>query len=382
MTDPPNQGAHVPRRARPLLALAAAITTAATLAACGSDTTASSSSGAKTTTVGFLYVGPKNDFGYNQAAGAGAAAVAKLPGVKILEAENVPETSEAARVMEKMIRDGATIIFPTSYGHLEPALTVARRHPEVTFEHQGGLKTAPNLGTYFGAIYEAQYLSGIAAGRVTKTGKLGYVVAFPIPQTLLNVNAFELGAKSVNPKATTTVVFTSSWCDPGKQAEATNSLVAQKVDVVSQHQDCTKTIVETTERKGAYSVGYHADASSLAPNGWLTGAIWNWGPMYSDIVKTIVAGTWKGSKYDGQYRVGFEDPTIQLAPFGKAVPAAVRKEIEAKEQAMRDGTFKPFTGPISDQSGKVRIAGASPDRTTLESTNYLVQGVVGKIPSS
>jgi len=374
----------VPRSARPLIALAALLSIAVAVAACGSssESSSSSSSGSGTTTVGFLYVGPKNDFGYNQAAADGAAAVAKVPGVKILEAENVPETSEASRVMEKMIRDGATIIFPTSYGHLEPALTVAKRHPDVIFEHQGGLKNAKNLGTYFGAIYEAQYLSGMAAGHATKTNKLGYVVAFPIPQTLLNINAFELGAKSVNPKATTTVVFTSNWCDPGKQAEATNSLVAQKVDVISQHQDCTKTIVETSERKGIYSVGYHADASSLAPKGWLTAAIWNWGPMYTDIVKTIVAGTWAGSKYDGLYRVGFEDPTIQLAPFGAAVTPAVQKEIKAKEQAMRDGTFKPFTGPISDQSGKLRIPAASPDRTTLEGTDYLVEGVVGKIPSS
>lgn len=375
----------MPRRARPLIAVAAILMFSATVTACGSDSDSSSSSssgGGKTTTVGFLYVGPKNDFGYNQAAGEGAAAVAKMPGVKILEAENVPETSEAARVMEKMIRDGASIIFPTSYGHLEPALTVAKRHPDVTFMHQGGLKNAPNLGSYFGAIYEAQYLTGIAAGKATKSDKLGYVVAFPIPQTLLNINAFELGAKSVNPKATTTVVFTSAWCDPGKQAEATNSLVAQKIDVISQHQDCTKTIVETTERKGAYSVGYHADASSLAPKGWLTGSIWNWGPMYTDIVQTIIDGTWKGSKYDGQYRVGFEDETIQLAPFGKAVPADVQAEIKAKEKEMRAGTFKPFTGPIKDQAGKVRIPGASPDRTELEGIDYLVEGVVGKIPSS
>ncbi len=373
------------RRARPLIAVVAVLISSATVTACGSDSDSSSSSssgGGKTTTVGFLYVGPKNDFGYNQAAGEGAAAVAKLPGVKILEAENVPETSEAARVMEKMIRDGASVIFPTSYGHLEPALTVAKRHPDVTFMHQGGLKNAANLGTYFGAIYEAQYLTGIAAGKATKSGKLGYIVAFPIPQTLLNINAFELGAKSVNPKATTTVVFTSAWCDPGKQAEATNSLVAQKIDVVSQHQDCTKTIVETTERKGASSVGYHADASSLAPKGWLTGSIWNWGPMYSDIVQTIIDGKWKGSKYDGQYRVGFEDETIQLAPFGDAVPADVQTEIKAKETEMREGTFKPFTGPIKDQAGKVRIPAESPDRTTLEGIDYLVEGVVGKIPSS
>lgn len=376
----------MPRRHQTPIALAAVLAITATLAACGGSDSGPAAGGgdAKATKAGFLFVGPKNDFGYNQAAYEGAEAVkANVPEVEVLQAENVPETAEAERVMEKMIRDGATIIFPTSYGHLEPALRVARRHPDVTFMHQGGLKTAPNLGTYFGAIYEAQYLTGIAAGRATKSNKLGYIVAFPIPQTLLNINAFQLGAKSVNPKATTTLVFTSAWCDPGKQAAATNSLTTQKIDVISQHQDCTKTIVETAERKGAMSVGYHADASSLAPKGWLTGSIWNWGPLYTDIVRTILDGKWKGSKYDGQYRVGIEDQTIKLAPFGSAVSAKVREEVKTTEQAMRTGKLKPFTGPIHDQSGKVRIpAGESPDHTELESTDYLVRGVTGKIPAS
>lgn len=376
----------MPRRLQSPIALPAVLMITATLAACGgSDSgTAGGGGGDAKTKVGFLFVGPKNDFGYNQAAYEGAEAVkASVPGVEVLQAENVPETAEAERVMEKMIRDGATIIFPTSYGHLEPALRVAKRHPDVTFMHQGGLKTAANLGTYFGAIYEAQYLTGIAAARATKSNKLGYIVAFPIPQTLLNINAFQLGANSVNPKATTTVVFTSAWCDPGKQAAATNSLIAQKIDVVSQHQDCTKTIVETAERKGAMSVGYHADASSLAPKGWLTGSVWNWGPLYTDIVRTILDGKWKGSKYDAQYRVGIEDQTIKLAPFGSAVTTKVRNELKAAEKAMRAGTLKPFTGPISDQGGKIRVpAGKTPDHTELESTDYLVEGVTGKIPAS
>ncbi|MCL6614678.1 MAG: BMP family ABC transporter substrate-binding protein, partial [Firmicutes bacterium] len=157
--------------------------------------------------VGFLYVGSVDDAGYNQAAYQGQLAVAKLPNVETLKAENVPENAEAERVMEQMIQQGATIIFPTSYGHLDPALKVAAKYPNVTFLHEGGLKTAPNLGTFFGTIWQGQYLSGIAAGRMTKTNKLGFVAAFPIPQTLLNINAFELGAKSVNPNATTTVIF-------------------------------------------------------------------------------------------------------------------------------------------------------------------------------
>lgn len=371
-------------RARPALLAAAAAAAALTFAACGSDESDSSASAEGGETIGFLYVGPKNDYGYNQAAAQGAEAVKKAnPDAKIIEAENVPETAEAERVMEKMIKDGATTIFPTSYGHLEPALNVAQKHPDVTFMHQGGLKNAENLGTYFGAIYEAQYLTGMAAGKATKTGKLGYVVAFPIPQTLLNINAFQLGAQSVNPKAKTTVVFTSNWCDPGKQAEAANSLLDQKVDVITQHQDCTKTIVETAEKAGAMSVGYHADASELAPKGWLTGSMWNWGPMYNDMVATIAAGKWKGSKYDGMYRVGIEDETIQIAPFGPAVDEETQAMIKEKEAEMRSGDFKPFTGPIKDQSGTVQIPdGESPSRTDLESTDYLVEGVVGKIPSS
>ncbi|MFY9487155.1 MAG: BMP family ABC transporter substrate-binding protein [Solirubrobacterales bacterium] len=367
-----------------LLLMTLGLLSAVGVSACGSDSDSDSGGTASgKETVGFLYVGPKNDFGYNQAAYEGSLEVEKA-GYKVLQAENVPETSEASRVMEKMIKDGAKIIFPTSYGHLEPALEVAAKHPDVTFMHQGGLKNGPNLGTFFGSIYEAQYLTGIAAGKMTKSNKLGYVVAVPIPQTLLNINAFQLGAQSVNPDVTTTVVFTNNWCDPGKQAEAAKSLINKDVDVISQHQDCTKTIVETAEREGIMSVGYHADASTLAPNGWISGSVWNWGPLYTDIVETIVGGEWKGSKYDGMYRAGFADSEIiELAPFGSKVPADVQSEVEAKQKEMKSGDFKPFTGPIKDQSGAVKIPdGESPDPTDLESTDYLVEGVTGKIPTS
>jgi basic membrane lipoprotein Med (substrate-binding protein (PBP1-ABC) superfamily) len=223
----------------------------------------------------------------------------------------------------------------------------------------------------------------MAAGLSTKTDKLGYVVAVPIPQTLLNINAFELGAQSVNPKAKTTVVFTGAWCDPAKQKEATDTLIQGGADVLSQHQDCTKTIVETTEKAGAMSVGYHADASSLAPNGWLTGSVWNWGPLYTDIVKQIQEGKWVGSKYDADYRVGFADSdVIKLAPFGTAVTPEVKSQVEAKEKEMKSKDFYPFEGPIVDQAGKTQIPkGTNPTPKELETTDYLVQGVVGKIPT-
>lgn len=374
------------RTMKGLLLMALGLISAIALSACGgsSDSSSDASASGEGPTIGFLYVGPKNDFGYNQAAYEGSLAVKKaIPSVKLLQAENVPETSEASRVMEKMIKDGATTIFATSYGHLEPALEVAAKHPEVTFEHQGGQKLAPNLGTYFGTIYEAQYLTGMAAGLSTKTNKLGYVVAVPIPQTLLNINAFELGAQSVNPKAKTTVVFTNTWCDPGKQALAANTLIDGGADVLSQHQDCTKTIVEAAERKGAMSVGYHADASSLAPKGWLSGSVWNWGPLYTEIVQTIIDDNWKGSKFAANYRVGFADSdVIKLAPFGSSITPEVEKQVLAKQKEMKAENFYPFEGPVVDQAGKTQIAaGENPTPAELETTDYLVKGVVGKIPS-
>ena len=240
------------------------------------------------TTVGFIFVGPKDDFGYNQAAYEGSQAVAKAhPDLKVLTAENVPEDDNATRVMEKMISGGATIIFATSYGHLDAALKVAAAHPDVVVVQQGNFikdAIAPNVGTYFGTVFEPVFLAGMAAGKATTTNKLGYVYAFPIPQTIANINAFELGAKLVNPKAETYVVNTSNWCDPAKQAEAASSLFAQGIDVITQHQDCTATITKAAEDAGKMVVGYHADASALAPKGWVTGSEWAWADLYNKII--------------------------------------------------------------------------------------------------
>ena len=238
--------------------------------------------GAGSKAVGFIFVGPKDDVGYNQAAYDGSQAVAKAyPDLEIITAENVPENDEAARVMESMINKGAKILFATSYGHKDPALKVAAAHPDVVVIQQGNIVEGtipPNFGTYFGTVWEPVFLAGIAAGRATKTNKVGFVYAFPISQSIDNINAFQLGAQSVNPAVKTFTVATSAWCDPGKQAEAANSLLSEGVDVVTQHQDCTKTIIEKTEAKGAFTVGYHADGSALAPKGWLTGSEWDWGP--------------------------------------------------------------------------------------------------------
>lgn len=349
----------------------------------GEDAEENSAPGKGSEAVGFIFIGTKDDYGYNQAAYLGSEAVEEaFPDMKVLRSENVPETAEAERVMEEMIRSGAKIIFPTSYGHLDPALEVAKRHPDVAFFHQGGLKNADNLGTYFGNIWQSAYLAGIAAGKTSESGKLGYVVSYPIPQVLLNVNAFTLGARSVNPEATTSVVFTGSWCDPGQQASAVNSLAEQGVDVISQHQDCTKTIIETANRLNIQSVGYHADASTLAPENWITGAIWNWKELFVDMTKTALEGNFKGSQYDGKYRGGLSEGVVELAPFGTKVPEDVKALVEEKKQAMMNGEFHPFAGPIIGQDGSVKIEeGVSPTTEELETTDFFVEGVIGKIPN-
>ncbi len=373
-------------------AVAAAVTLLAACATNSSTTTpAAATSGAPGTggtKIGFIFVGPKDDYGYNQAAYEGSQAVAKaFPAMEVLTAENVPEDDNAARVMEGMIRKGAKIIFATSYGHKDPALKVAAAHPDVVVLQQGNIvdgAVPPNFGTYFGTVYEPVYLAGIIAGKTTKSNKLGYVYAFPISQTLDNINAFQLGAASVNPAAKTYVVNTSSWCDPAKQAEAAKSLLSQGVDVISQHQDCTATVIRATEAAGAYTVGYHADASSLAPKGWLTGSQWNWGPLYTKMTQKILDGGFTGSPYNANFRVGLktgDNPFVQSA-YGPAVSDDAKKlATDALARISKDGS--PFLGPVTDQAGAVKVpAGTVPDYKTIESIDYFVTGVVGKIPSS
>jgi basic membrane protein A and related proteins len=343
--------------------------------------------GVGATKVGFIFVGPKDDFGYNQAAFEGSEAVkAKFPDIEVLTAENVPEDDNATRVMEKMISDGAKIIFATSYGHLDPALKVAAAHPDVVVIQQGNFiaDTIPaNSGTYFGTVYEPVYLAGIAAGKATKTNKLGYVYAFPIPQTIANINAFQLGAASVNPAVQTYVVNTSNWCDPAKQAEAAKSLFAQDVDVITQHQDCTATITKAAEEAGKMVVGYHADASTLAPKGWVAGSEWSWGDLYSDIVQTALDGKFTGSKYNANFRVGFKDganPFVQ-SKFGSMVDADTQKLIEDTKAKISSADGSPFMGPIMAQDDSEMFPAGVPDYATVESKNTVfVKGVVGDIP--
>jgi basic membrane protein A len=332
--------------------------------------------------IGFIYVGPRDDYGYNQAHAEAAAILKKMPGLKVVEEEKVAETVAVEKSMESMINlDGASLVFPTSFGYFDPhMLKVAAKYPQVQFRHCGGLwtegKHARNTGSYFGYIDECQYLSGVVAGHASKSGKLGFVAAKPIPQVLRNINAFTLGARSVNPKITTQAIFTGDWALPVKEAEATNSMIAQGVDVVTCHVDSPKVVVETAERAGIFSTGYHCNQAKLAPKGYLTGAEWNWERVYVDFVEGMKKGGTPGNFVRGGLKEGY----VRTSAYGAAVPEAARTRADALKLEMLNGNFAIFKGPLKDNKGNTVVTGGASHSQTdakLESMNYLIEGVVG-----
>jgi basic membrane protein A and related proteins len=339
---------------------------------------------AKDFVVGFIYVGPHDDYGYNQAHAQGAAAVKKMAGVKVLEEENVPEDVSVQKTMESMItQDGAALLFPTSFGYFDPhILKVAPKYPDVRFQHAAGLwvpSMPKNIGSYFGYIFEAQYINGVVAGHMSKSGKLGFVAAKPIPQVLQNINAFTLGAQSVNPKITTQVIFTGDWSMPVKEAEATNSLVDQAIDVVTMHVDSPKVVVQTAEKRGIYVCGYHASQAALAPNGYLTGAEWDWESLYPKFVATQM----NGGTIPNFTRGGFKEGLVKQSPYGAKVDDAARKQADDMKAKITSGEFVIFKGPLIDNKGNTAIAGGADLKETpegnvkLESMNFLIEGVIG-----
>jgi simple sugar transport system substrate-binding protein len=339
---------------------------------------------AKDLVVGFIYVGPKDDYGYNQAHAEAAAMIKKMPGVKVVEEEKVPETDDVSKTMQSMIElDGASLLFPTSFGYFDPyMLRMAAKYPNVQFRHCGGLwekdKHPMNTGSYFGYIGMAQYLSGIVAGYTSKTKKIGFVAAKPIPQVLVNINSFALGARSVDPSITTQVIFTGDWSMPVKEAEATNSLADQGVDVVTCHVDGPKVLIETAEHRGIDSCGYHADQSKLAPKGYLTGAEWNWITVY----RKFLAEAQAGKPLDNFVRGGLAEGFVKTSAYGPAVSETARKHTNAAKAEIMKGNFALFKGPLKDNTGKVVVpAGKSYVETAieLESMDYLVEGVNGSL---
>lgn len=340
------------------------------------------SSHAADISVGFIYVGPKDDFGYNQAHAEGAAAVKAMPGVTVVEEENVAESIDVQKTMESMINfDNTTLLFPTSFGYFDPhILEVAPKHPDLRFQHCGGLWQdgvhPKNVGSYFGYIGMGQYLNGVAAGHASKSKKIGFVAAKPIPQVLLNVNSFLLGARSVDPEITCQVIFTGEWSMSVREAEATNALVDQGIDVITCHVDGPKVVMETAANRGSFVCGYHADQSPLAPEKYLTGAEWNWAGVYTNMINSVK----DGQPIDNFVRGGLADGFIKMSALGPAVSEESRKHFEDTKAQIMKGDFAVIKGPMNDNKGNV-IATADQSfaetDVALESMDYLVEGVIG-----
>ncbi|UKS26552.1 BMP family ABC transporter substrate-binding protein [Paenibacillus sp. HWE-109] len=353
-----------------------------------SSTTAPSSSPAATTAttatpqaekklpkVAFVYIGVPGDGGWTYEHDQGRMMLEKELGIKATTVENIPEGPDAERVFEELAQKN-DIIFGTSFGYMDSMVSVAQKHPNVKFLHSTGYKTLPNLGTYMGREYQSAYLVGMAAGKMTKNNHLGYVGAFPIPEVIYTINAFTLGAQSVNPDIDVSVVWSNTWFDPATEKQAAISLLDKGVDVLAAYQDSPASIQAAAERK-VWGIGNDSDMSRFAPETYISNPKWNWGPYYVQTVKSIMDGAWKSEAYFGSMKDGITD----IAPLGKNVPADVKALVEKKKQDILAGTFDVFQGPIVDQDGKVRYEqGKKMTDEEILGTTWFVKGIKGVIP--
>ena len=327
--------------------------------------------------VGFVYVSSTGEAGWTYTHDEARLNLEKVFGdkVKTTFIENVAEGPDAERVITQLAQSGHKLIFTTSFGYMNPTLKVAKRFPNVKFEHATGYKRSKNVGTYFDRIYEARYLTGVVAGYMSKSNVLGYIGAFPIPEVVRGINAFTLGARSVNPDIKVKVVWVNTWFDPAKEREAANSLIDQKADVLTFHTD-SPAAVQAAENAGIYAVAYHSDMSAYGPTAQLTAAIHNWHGFYEKQVKAVMDGTWKS----GDVWEGLASGMTKIAPLNKAVPKEAADKVKALSDKIIAGTFHPFTGPIKDQSGKLILkAGEVMQDGALLGMDYYVEGVDGKL---
>jgi basic membrane protein A len=325
--------------------------------------------------VAFVYIGVAGDGGWTYQHDVGRKEMEKEFGIVSTVVENVPEGPDAERVFEDLAKDN-DIIIGTSFGYMDSMVAVAAKHPDKIFLHNTGYKTSDNLATYMGREYQSAYLFGMAAGKMTKNNKLGYVGAFPIPEVVYTINAFTLGAQSVNPDIEVSVVWSNTWFDPTVERQAAVSLLDKGVDVLAAYQDSPAGIQAAAERN-VWGIGNDSDMGKYAPETYLTNNVWDWGPYYIDTVKKFMDGTWKSEAYWGAMSTGI----VNLAPFGKNVPQDVKDLVDAKQKEIIAGTFEVFTGPITDQSGKIHGEAGKPltDEEVL-STNWFVKGIKGDIP--
>lgn len=332
-------------------------------------------------TIGAVYVGPRADFGWNQAHAVAIDVIRQVPGVSILEEENVPETDAVAQSMESMIQlDGANVILGTSFGYFDPfMIDLAERYPDVQFRHAAPLWSADrhpaNLGSYFCYLNQAHYVNGVAAGLSTTSNRIGFVAAKPIPSVLSNINSVLLGARSVNPEATVQLIFTGDWSLPVREAEATNALIDAGCDVITCHVDGPRVVVETAERRGIKTCGHNASQAELAPNGFITGAEYKWETIYRLYADAFAAGEPLPNVVVG----GYHNDMVRNTPWGAGASEEARKAGEEAIAKLIAG--EPiYVGPLKDNRGNLVLEGTYDNYDPkLDGMDFLLEGVVGSI---
>jgi basic membrane protein A len=350
----------------------------ATLAASLAVTAAAPARAEEPLKVAFVYIGPVGDAGWTYAHDQGRLEMQKNLGAKVKSTfvDNVPEGADSERVIRKLAADGNKLIFTTSFGYMNATEKVAKAFPKTVFLHATGFKTGKNMGVYESRMYEGAYLLGVVAGKMTKTNTLGMVGSFPVPEVIRNINAFTLGAQSVNPGIKMKVVWVNSWYDPAKERQAAETLIAQGADVLTQNTDSPATL-QVAQEKGKYAFGWDSDMLRFAPKAHLTASTNHWGGYYTDTAKAVMAGTWK----TGDVRGGLKEGMVRMSPLNPVVPADVANIFEEKKAALASGKLRPFQGPIKDQSGAIKVAaGAELPAKDILSINFYVQGVEGTIP--
>ncbi|MDE2204196.1 MAG: BMP family ABC transporter substrate-binding protein [Burkholderiaceae bacterium] len=329
--------------------------------------------------VAFVYVGPVGDAGWTYAHDAGRKEVEAKFGnkVKTTYVESVPESAaDAERVFRDLATQGNKVIFGTSFGFMESMLKVAKEFPDVKFEHATGFKTADNLGQYDVRTYEGAYLAGVVAGKMSKSGKLGVVGSVPIPEVIRNIDSFTLGARSVNPKATTRVVWVNKWFDPGKEREAATTLIGQGVDVLMQNTD-SAAVVQTAQEKGVYAIGWDSDMSKFGEKAHLAASMNKWGVYYTKVVGDVLDNKWKPETVWW----GLKEGAIDLGAYNAVVPEDVKALVETRKKGIIDGSAPIWKGPLKDNTGKeVLPADKVADDGFLHGIKFYVEGVEGKIP--
>lgn len=328
--------------------------------------------------VGFVYISPIGDAGWTYQHDQGRLEMEKALGAQVQTKyiENVPEGADAERVIRELASSGHKLIYATSFGYMNFVQRVAKQYPDVTFMHATGYKSAKNFGNYNARFYEGRYLNGVVAGKMSKSNVLGYVAAFPIPEVVMGINAFTLGARSVNPKAEVRVIWTNGWYDPGKEREAAMTLISQGADMLTHHTDSTA-VVQSAEEKGVHAFAYHSDMGKYGATAQLSGTTHQWGDYYTQTTQAVLDGSWKSDSTWGGYRQGM----IKIVPLSAAVPSEVKTLVNKLEGEMQAGSFSPFTGPITDQNGQSRAAaGQVISDAELNKMNYFVEGVASKLP--